>query len=307
MANYLERLITAGSRVSSPVRPGLVAPSPIPRSFAPVRALESFVWPIPESHDPIAPMAPIIAAPPVAQSSAPLRIETSPRPIEPPLAATLPEPPPPQPLAQTPTPAAPAEPEPPAQASPLESIRPALPAFFTFQPPVRVLAPKALRLTTATAKSTSTPAPPQPIPQSIAEPLAQASTEEQAPPRQVVEPPVAQPPINPIPVIVKQPEPPAPSPAPPQFRPEPQLQPQPAAPKFETKLPPPAPSRQAPPALLMKPPAVERKSGQIKIGSIDVRINNTAAPETLRAPAPSAPARADVFEARYLTRFALRP
>jgi hypothetical protein len=324
MANYLQRVITAGARIHSPAKPPVAAPTILPAAFvappAPTapdvslprstkRAVpqtpERIVPPIEKSTVPTAPpqaVPPIANRPPVPLSVAIARLTSGP-PIRAPrgIRADVPLPQPPRaevPRIEMPHIASkPTEPSPkPAVAHPDAEPR-------ATTPPPEIQKPAF----DADVHVAPVPAAPIALPQYV--PVSEAKQESKPPvqkqsPRKPPEPTPVQPRIEPRHVdrptklieetSVRATPPIEAKPAPAQRNPK--IEPIRIKPK----------SSEQPLTPAIAPERTESRKSRITIGQVDVQVNNQrAAPAT--APAPAAGPRTDFFEARYLNRFSMRP
>lgn len=300
MANYLQRVVTAGARTTSPARPPASAPAMIPGLAVrpePVRSAK------PEAPKAVGPLPQPRSAQP---ESLPINVQTLPS------VPAVQSPTPQHEVVETPAPspvvhqhieqvvrqeaAAPRSAEKITPPSRPEPPKPVAPVFFRFQkPPVQVVAPRAMR--PPRPQSPEAPAPdhkPQPRyrpPEPISIPTqlpVSAKTEAAAvpPPQSAMEistaPKSALPPQQ-VPVL------------PPMRMP---------APKQTVEATP------VPKAAPLGPPPPVTKQKRIHIGAVEVHVHNQTPPAAPpKPPAPpriDPPSHSDPFEQRSLSRFAFR-
>lgn len=323
MANYLERLVAAGARAVPLARPRGSAPPLLPVTSLPIPAFGSAT--VPSFTEPAARRVgaelPFLGTEtPHHDSDLSETVGGSPDPT----AAGFPPKPtidarsPSSPMEETASvllprieqPAAsvkPAEPEvvetskrPASQERSTDALapghaKPALPAFPSWNAPIRVEAPRGLR---PIPRRAETPKPPSPV--------ASGPSAGMDPPTALK--PVAEPASahavetdkallsshsTSDAVLIEPRESRAPLPSRGQEQPALKV----AAPVIS------APRQAVPPKSM---PAA-KKQGRISIGSIEVRVNNQTAPAKSAAPRPSPPVHSDPFETRYLNRFSLKP
>ncbi len=319
MANYLQRIVAAGARTNSPARPPVGAPPMLPATLLPTPSLGPPTWeqgstetsrrtafePLRETPRDVSVLAEAVSSPvdptsnivppvstervpeftktsseastaPVATPSVPLQV-TDKKTSE---SVELPRPK--EPLAASVSPHAP------------EQVRPAMPAFFRWDAPIRIEAPRGMRPPKAKAETpahvdTKTNAA---IPtadlvgvQHTAEPTRPAVTDsESAPPAQSAK--VSSPPVEAKETTAIA------LPRPVSESPRPMVAAVAAAPI---------------PAATPVPNPASKKQGRISIGSVEVRVNNQPAPAKTAPARPARPVHSDPFGPRYLNRFAIKP
>jgi hypothetical protein len=323
MANYLERIVAAGARTASPAKPAVGAPPTLPATLLLTPSIGPATWgrgsretPRRTAFEPSLREAPrdssVLAeavsrpvdvtsnfVPSVSTERIPEFRNTSSgaetAPIEtPPVqvqstgmkASESVEPPRPK-----------EQPDTSVSSRVPEQARPAMPAFFRWDAPIRIEAPRGMRPPKARAE-TPTPTP------------IETKTTAATPPADVLSP--RQPAAELIPVAVGESESTPPTPRTTASAPIIEATESkalvPAQPKPESPIPVVAPLVSAPvPAATPVPNPPIKKQGRISIGSVEVRVNNQPAPAKSVPARHLRPVHSDPLGSRYLNRFALKP